>query len=619
MRMNGTKCWVALVLCVAVAGAWGCKKKGDDAAKKGEVAAEVGSVAIPEPVLAFGGAKSMDDLVTAVGGLVGKFNPQFGALIGAQVPALLQGQVLGVKNLGWLDSKKPIKFAILDYKQYAKPYVLVMPLKGGKDALTAALPDNKAAAAPDNETKFAAPNGAEVFVNIVGDNAIFTMDAKAFPTAKAFLTGDFQKYPVVEILDIQASSANIKKVAAAEIAAARENLGQAAGSAAAQVPGMQELLKKEIDMLLDVVDQTEAARLVLKYDGTDLGLRLALKVVDGKGLAKFVAGAKDRKLEAYKSLPAGGWFVMASNIDPNLFAGWSQLGIDFWAELLKLNADEKGKLDGLMKSSLAEQTGDSGFAVAREGDFPLRVLSVTGIKDAEKARTAIYNTYEMLFSKVGVAVDQYTGGQMKTLPVKLDWTNFKAFTESLKPELAKAGIDLALKNQDVGGAKVDALELTVDYAKIPGGNSPDVAMVAKAVGNKVSGALGFDKGKMIFTFGKEAVGDLQKVQAEKSGGAPLADIIAKAGVNVGAAAYLSFIDLMKVIATFDPELLQNWPGVATATADAGFTLVFGGHGDRVFDTILTVPVAKIAAVMPKQDGGMGAAPVAPAPAPAAVP
>jgi hypothetical protein len=603
---------------VALLAGAGCKKKEGatgQAAAGGTLKADVGIVKFPADVLAFGGVKSLDEFTAAAAGMVSKFNPQLAAMVGAQIPAMLQGQVLGVKSLQWLDSKKPIRIVVLDYKKYGQPVVVVFPHKG-KDAVTAALPDNKAAGAPDNETKFTSPMGQELYLNLLGDNAVFTMDPKAYAGVKAFIEGDFAKYEMAEVLDVQASSVNFQRVAGPEINQLKDDFAKIASSApgAVPMPGIEKLLQDEIAMFMDLLAQTDTARLALRWDGETVSLKAGLKVVEGKSLAKLVAGTKERKLDLYKTLPAGGWLVAAANLDPSLSESWAKLGMEFWAGLLKLSAEERAKLDELMKQSMEVQTGDTAFWIGRDGEFPMRVLSVGGVKDGEKAKAAAYGLYTMLFSKLGVLVDQYAAPVAKDMP-KLDWTSLKAFMDGLKPVLAEVGVTAAFRAETVSGVAVDALELTVDFAKVPGAQDPQFADVAKVVGNKVSAAIGFDKARMYGAFGKDAVADVGTLAKGVAGtGGLLADAIAKHGADTqpAMAIWVSFTDVMKVLAIFDPDVNANMPGLATAQGDIGFAFVMGGHGDRVLDAVLTVPVTKIAGLLPK---GPAAAPIAPAPAP----
>ena len=622
--MNSLRWFAVLATVVAMAGTTSCKKKdaAAESAAKGPLKAEVGAVALPTGILGFAGAKSLDDLTGTIGAIATKFAPELGAMIGAQIPALLQGQILGVKNLSWMDTQKPIKIVVLDYKQFKRPMVVLLPVKA-KDLLTAALPDNKTAGAPDNETKFAQANGTPTFVNVVGDYAVFTTDEKAFATAKAFLEGDFARYAFTDPLDVQVSSVNLQQVAATELASVKETLAQnlAAAPATSAMPGMSDLIQKEVDMLLDVLKQTQTLRATLLWDNADLTIATSLKVVEGQGLAKFAGDTQNRKMELFKTLPADGWLVFASNVDPKIFAGWSDLGFDFWSKSLALTPEETAKLKELSAQAMDVQTGDNALYFGREGEFPLRVLTATAVKDGAKAKALTYALYGMLLSKAGGVIEKNAGPELKALP-KLDWTTTTTLIASLQPVLATTGVSMAIKEAALGDLNADVLEIAVDYSKVPGASSGEMERVAKMIGNKVTGALAFDKSRMYFGFGRDAVADLDKLSKAQAGGAtPLTALIDKAGFTPAMAMWLSVVDLLKVVSYFQEGFARNLPGLATAKPDAGISLIIGSHAGTIVDARLGIPVARISELMPKPGqapmGGapMGGAPMSPAPAP----
>jgi hypothetical protein len=619
MKVNSLRWFAVLATVMALVATTACKKKDGaaDAAAKGPLKAEVGVVAMPVDILGFAGAKSMDDLTGVITSIATKFAPELGAMIGAQIPAMLQGKVLGVKNLSWLDTQKPVKIVVLDYKKFNKPMVILLPFKT-KDLLTAALPDNKTPGTPDNETKFASPNGTPLFLNVIGDYAVFTLEDKAFATAKAFLEGDFARYAFAEPLDIQMSSVNLQQVAAVELAGIKDTLAQnlAATPATAAMPGMSDLIKKEVDLMLDVLKQTQILRLALQWDNADLTLLASLKVIEGQGLAKFAAETLNRKMELYKTFPGDAWLVFASNVDPKIFAGWSELGFDFWSKSLVLTPEETAKLKELSTQAMDVQTGDNALYFGREGEFPLRVLTATAVKDGAKAKALTYALYGMLMSKAGVVIEKNAGPELKALP-KLDWTSMTTLIAGLAPVLATTGVSMNIKDATAGDLTADVLEVGVDYSKVPGASSGEMERVAKMIGNKVTGAIAFDKSRMYFGFGRDAVADLGKLsKGTVAGASPLTAVIDKSGFTPAIAAWLSVVDLLKVIAYFDEAFAVNLPGLATAKTDAGVSLVIGGHAGNVVDARLSVPVARMADLLPKPgQPPAGGAPIAPAPRP----
>lgn len=605
--------WMRLgVVVVAVLALAGCKKKAPEAASAALL--DVGALAIPDDVLAYGAAKSLDDFTQTLTKIVGQFNPHAAPMVGAQIPALLQGQFLGVRTLAWLDATKPFRFVVLDHKKFEIPVVLVLPLKGGKEALAAALPDNKADGAPDNETKYSTMLGTDLFVNVLGDHAVFTLDPKAFAAVKAFVQGDFARVAFGDLLDVQFSAKNFRRVAAEDLKTLREEMANLPPQGPIQVPGMQELLQKEMDLLLALLDQAEVARLTFTYDGRDLVARASVKAVEGQGLARFAAGTRERKIELHRALPAGGWFVVAANVDLKSFEAWSRLGLDLLASLFQLNDDEKKRLDTLFAQSLEVQTGEFAFSIGRDGDFPFRVVSIAAVTDGEKARAAMDEIVAFLLAKVGTLVQKYAAEAPEAVQ-KLDFSTPKALLEGIKPLLAQQGLTLTLRNEAAGGARVDGVEIAVDYTKVPEAlrSDDDFERVQQMVGEKVSAAVGSDKNRLYVAFGRDAIGDIGRIaRGEGAAGAqnPLDALVSKAGFQVAGVGYVSILEVLKFVSKLDPSLDEEMPGVRTAKEDVGVTFLIGGHGDRIVDASLTVPLAGIAGLMPDA--------TAPAPAPAPV-
>ncbi|NOZ00476.1 MAG: hypothetical protein GXP54_01125 [Deltaproteobacteria bacterium] len=600
----------AVMSCALMLTAIGCKKdQTGGPAARAALKADVGTVAFPNDILVFGGMKSLDDFTGAMTALVSKFEPQMGAMIGAQVPALLQGQVLGVKNLAWMDHTKPLKFVVLDYKKFSDPLLILLPIKSS-EGFKQALPDNKSAGAPDNQTKYTFATGSEHYANVIGDWAVFSADAKAFSAAKPFIEGPFKDYVFSELLDVQISSTRFMQVAGADIAAFKENVTKLPTTPGLEIPGIQEMLKKEIQMLLDILDQTETARFVMRFNGDVLTLRGGVKVAPGKGLAKFVADTKDRKLDLYKSLPANGWFETAVNVDPSLFKDWADIGVDFWAGILKLEQADKDKLVKEMSRLLTLETGEMAFWIGYDGQFPFRFLSITGVKDAAGAKDAMYKTYGILFSKAGALIKSMAGPNAADMP-QMDWSSPKALLASLKPELDKSGVTAAITSKKVGEIDVDALEIGVDYSKVPiPADKEDVKKITDSIGDKLSFALGFGNGLMYGTFGQDAVADVGKI-AKGQGGDRIKELITGADTRAAAVVWFGLRDILRFVSRIDADLARNMPNLDTMKDPIGISFVLGGRDDRIMDAELKIPITSIAGLIPRPGANTGAAPATP--------
>ena len=599
---------LVLGLCTVAAG---CKKKDEVGAP---LKAEVGAVAMPAPVLGFASLKSLDGLTKAVGEVVDQFQPGLGALLAGQVPALLQAKVLGLTSLSFLDLTKPVRIVMLDYQKFQNPLLLVVSHRGA-EALNGGLPQTKAKGSPDNEWKYGGPGGQEVFVNRLGEDlVVFSFHQGSFPAAKPFLQ-ELRRYPGTEILDVHVAGTNLNPIAESQIQRAREQIGQMAPAQDQGTP-MGQMLQKELDMLSSLLKQMEAGRLVLRWDGAGLALEATVKATGDGGLARLAADMKNRRMDLYRRLPGEATMLIASNLDPQVFSSWSDLARDFWLESLQLTDEEKAQGTDLWNRMVALQGGDSAFYVGREGDFPFRVLSVTAYQDGAKAREAVLGLYQLLFRKAGTLVEKYAGSQLRELG-PLDWTSMQTLLKSLEPTLRTAGIDASVQEVVQGDLKGDRLEFRIDYTKVPGAaDKPEVQQAAQMIGNRLDGALVFGPKEMYFAMGKDSMAAIQDLAQGKAQAANVLDpLVQKAGYPVSVGAWVSLVDVLRLVAVFEPSLMEQLPGLADAKTGPGISLVAGSPGDRIVGARLDLPVSAVAGLTRSPAGQPAGAPVAPAPAP----
>lgn len=600
---------LVLGLCAVVAS--GCKKKEEVGAP---VKAEVGAVAMPAPVLAFASLKSLDGLTKAVGEVVDQFQPGLGAMLAGQVPALLQAKVLGLTSLSFLDLTKPVRIVMLDYQKFDNPLLLVVSHRGA-EALNGGLPQTKAKGAPDNEWKYAGPQGQEVFVNGLGEDlVVFSFHPGAFGAAKPFLQ-ELRRYPGTEILDVQVAGTNLNPLAESQIQKARQQIGQMAPDQEQGTP-MAQVLQKELDLLSSLLKQMEVGRIVLRWDGSVLALDGTVKATGDGGLARLAADMKTRKMELFRRLPGEATVLVASNLDPKTFSSWSDLARDFWVQSLQLTDEEKQKTLDLWNQMIALQSGDAAFYLGREGEFPFRVLSLTAYEDGAKAREVVQGLYRLLFQKAGVLVQKYAGPQLRELG-SLDWTSMQTLLKSLEVPLKTSGIDASIEEVNQGDLKGDRVEFRIDYARVPGSaDKPEVQQAARMIGNRLDGALVFGPKEMYFAMGKDAMGAVQDLAQGKPQAANVLDpVVQEAGYPVSVGAWISLVDVLRLVAVFEPSLAAQLPGLATAKTGPGISLVAGSPGERIIGARLDLPVAAVAGLTRPPAGQPAGAPVAPAPAP----
>jgi len=576
------------LLCVFVALA-SCKKKEQAKVETAKIATDVGSVAFPKEVVGFAGTKSFDRFVAMAGDFVSKFNPAQAPMVAAQIPAMLQGMVLRVKNLAWLDGSKPVRVIILDPQTFERPLVLLFPTKG-KDSALQALPDDKTSGAPQNGWRYTTPNGLVIFANSFGNFIAFSFDEKAFAIAKQFFDKDFQNYEFQSDIDVQVSLSNLKPKVLKFLddfkASMLERYGDESGASPMQ--SMQTMVSEQVDTLKKFVDQAETLRLAVDYDSKDLKLRFGAKVATQSDLEKFVLQTKDRKVESYKDLPKDAWAVVAQNIDPSIFQTYQTVAFKWFTQLLSLGQEEGAKVNSLLAQLVELQTGDSAFGIYEDQGLPIAMTLVTGVKDGDKAKKVTYDLWAVLLPSFGALAKQAPGSD-KVLK-DIDFSNMTAFLNSLKPALAKDGINLSLTTKDSLGAKMDVLSIEVVQEKVPDSYKALAETQKKFVGDKVELGFGFGKQKGYFVLAR----DISKVPSGGLGTGGIVGTLLNKDFRVSMFGYISFDKLLDLAGKIYPF----FEGTSKTTGAGSFiAFCLGAHDERVIDAELSLPIASIGALL----------------------
>lgn len=567
-----------------------CKKKEEARLERAKVAADVGTIAFPSDVVAFVGVKSFDRFVAMAGDIASKFNPTDAPMIGAQIPALLQGVVLRVKNLGWLDGSRVVRIVFLNPDAFEKPSVLILPIKG-KDLALQALPDDKVSGAPQNEWRYTTPTGLDVFVNFFGNFIAFSFHEKAFLIAKPFFEKDLQFYDFNADIDAQASLVNMK----ARVLKFLDSLKSSSRigprdeeEVVGFVSSFRKMLSGQVEALKKLVEQTETVRLVVNYDSKDIILRFGAKVASGSELEKFVLQTKDRKFECYKELPKDSWVVLAQNIDPSIFGSYQTSLFKWLANALSLREEDQAKVTSLLQQLVELQTGDHAFGIYEDQGMPIAMMGVTGVKDGEKAKTITYQLSSILLPSFGDLAKKSQGSEI--LLKDVDFSGMTALVNSLKPILAKDGINLFVTSKESSGVQMDVLSVEVTEEKVREEYKPMVQAQSGLVGNKVEVGLGFGKQKSYFVFAR----DVSKVRLGEQQPGAMASAILNKDYRVAQFAYISVTKLFEIASRLYPPLGRQGQ---TPGPDSYIVFTVGAHDERIVDLEISLPIAFIGALV----------------------
>ncbi len=561
-----------LVLTASVA-LFACGKKDDGAGgKPGETAAK-GAAAkaeakkapaapaakpdlkAPAGVVAYGGTNSLKDALGTAAGLAGKVMP--GALPPAaelekQAGMALAGE-MKLTDPGVVDVSKAIRFAILDPKKYARdPAVLLLPIKGGKDALVKALPETERKENDQgNAWSFARFQGSTrpVFVNLVGDHAVFTRDAGAFGANKAFIEELAKaKMPdlgavYVEVDHLMALFGNEFDAGLAQAKAMMTQMGAAAPGGAAQM----ETVGKMVDWFGKAAKDVDYIRItaIAGADGAKVDVRVGAKA--NSQLAKTFGafqGSGAHTLLAQMPADAPFFVSMAAEMGAmnELMAAVTEAFVI--SPIFKGDAAKAKPYVDAMKAYAGAMDGQ--MVMAAHGSDGLDLTAAFGVKDGKAARGA-----QRTLS--GMHKDPATAEYYKALGLSVEYQQ-----DAYK----------------VGDVPVDVVK--TQMANMP----PEAAQFAALMGDFMTQHVGIGDKVGGMGYGAAGKANLEALLGGKTSGLDKAPGVARALKNAAAnpvmVMYVSPIEVARRLKlggmnTFAAQLqgIEAGPGLAISLGQAG--------------------------------------------------
>lgn len=415
----------ALLAGLALAvGLFGCSKKDGDAAGEKAGEAEKPAAAAPAPVatleapatiVGYAGTADIPKTLAALHGLAGKVTPQVPPL--EQVEQMIAAQIQGnfrLKDAKAFDLKKPIRFAMADPKKYGRdPSALLVGITG-KDALVAALPElERKENDQGNGWSYLKFQGskAPVFVNIIGEHAVFSRHAGVVPDHKDFLEKLIaEKMPnhgaaIIEIDHLLAIYGAEFDQGLAEAERQMKQAAQAAPGAGDQT----EMLTKMVQWFGANAKQTDSVALSLATtaDAAKLDVRVTPK--KGSDLETLFGHLKGAPHPLLAQIPAGAvaGMTMATGTD-SLVALTESMGQMFFVPTL--GEEASGPYMKAMVDMMKATTGTFAMAVIDDpAGTGLAPVGLYGIKDGAAARKAQDTVAKMNTEPAMVAMYEKTG------------------------------------------------------------------------------------------------------------------------------------------------------------------------------------------------------------------
>ena len=348
----------------------------------------------PATVIMYGGTGGLTATLKTAHTLASKVAPLPPAdQLAAQATQVLAGD-MRLKNGDALDMTKPIRFAVLDPKKHSEPLLLV-GIKS-TEALVASLPDTeKKAGDQGNAHSYVKYKGSKrpIFVNFVDGFAVFSRDAGAFPSHKAFIEA-LAKATMPDLGAVYVELDHVVAIFGAELdqglAQAKSTMDMIGSQGAPGVNAEQmKSLGKMIEWLGKAAREVDYLRITVKADpdGARADFRVAAK--KGSNLASALGAFKSAGPHTLLAkLPADAPFFVSMSADPSGMLKFMDAITDTFVIGPMFGGDTATAKPYIAAMKSYAQALDGQMAVAAHGKDGLELSALFGVKDGKSARAA---------------------------------------------------------------------------------------------------------------------------------------------------------------------------------------------------------------------------------------
>ncbi len=336
----------------------------------------------PPDVVVFGGIEDVGKLADPLSTMAASAT-RAPIQLRAQLPKIV-AETLGLNSAEAIDFTKPVRVAILDPKKHVRGFGVFMLHVKDENALVSTTPPTRALNDQGNAYGWDI-QGGRIYLNMVGDVAVFTMEPGTFGELQGFLkelavsTAPPGATFVAPMGNVVALYKGDFDGALAALKAQQQSLTGAAAQSFANVVRVDEgmfALASELDSL------------TMSLRPSDDGLVLCYALAPRAGTPleatlKSLKGKADNPLLARFPKAAAAYFT-ASLAPESMQSMRSALE---WMLGLSLPPDQATKFVGAWSDLIAASTGDLVIGAYRR-EKGLAVAAMSGVSDADKARAA---------------------------------------------------------------------------------------------------------------------------------------------------------------------------------------------------------------------------------------
>lgn len=552
----------------------------------------------PAEVVAVGGTPSLSALVKAFAG-------QASRVEGMELPpdpiamALSQlKQETGI-DLGWLDTDKPLRFAVPDPKKYPDAFALLVPEKAGAAFDPKTLPEAKDAAG--HLAMIDAGPRKLYFDRPVEGHVLVTTEDGLAKQLEGFVK-ELAAWTPKDPLVLDTSVENLVRIYGSELKEAKDMVTQMGGSMA-QNPEMAAQMGPLLEVAgtgFALVEGTSRMSLALDPNGDFPRIGLAFKPLPGSALDKIVKDLSGRKLSLASSVPADAWAVFGYDVPGIGYLNDAKAVVDAITQAtasgpmaLTWSDDEKKTLLALLTKT-QELQGSQGLTwIRQDGARPFVFESVSDSKDGAALNQAIGEVGDFIYKKLwgeGRKAMLAQGAPANELPENM---SFKDFVGLVGKQTAQMGIGVAVnETKSAAGTSIGELAVKIDWSRLP--LEGEGKVIADLVGDHVGISLAGEGQHFAAAFGPDAAARAVRILDGVKSAAEITDPWLAKAKDSAVFVLLRPARLMRALIDVVPELAAKREQVLALADDP---VVITGASDGTSLTIEGVLPAKILAAL----------------------
>jgi len=533
----------------------------------------------PADIVAVGGTPSLSGLVNA-------FAAQASRVPGQQIPpdplpmALAAFQAQAGIDMAWLDTDKPLRFAVPDPKKFENGFMLLLPEKAGAAFDPAKVPNGTPG------------NGHFLTIKVSEDRSVYldrVVDGHILATSHADLAKsmegfakDLGAWTPKDPLVLDTSVENLVRIFADEVKSAKEMVGMVAGAAGGDTNGQMAQMVKLASGGFALVEGASRMSISLDPAGDFPRIGFAFRGMPGSPLDKIAKDLSGHKISFASAVPADAWLAFGFDIQGASYLSDAQAIVDAVTKPGGLGPlpvtwsdDEKKAMHDLIVKA-QELSGSQNMAWLRqEGTHPFIFENLSDAKDGKALQATLIELGEFFYKKVwteGRKAMLAQGGSATDMPESI---KFKDFVDLASKNLSAMGLGLAVNEASTkAGNLVGALEFKVDWSRLPQ-RGPTKA-ISDAFGDNIGISLAGEGQRFATVIGPDAAARATRVLDEAAAPGEQKDAwLAMANEHV-LFALLRPARLMRALVDLIPDLASKREAIGTMPDDP---LVVRGTSD----------------------------------------